>query len=45
MNKLTISRVVAALRSARKQSSSSLKNVDWSSIPYTLSKNITMEDL
>ena len=35
VKKLTISRVVAALRSARKQFSSSLKNVDWSSIPYT----------
>lgn len=41
----TMSRVVAALRSGSMASSRILKNVAWSSIPYTLSKNIMMEAL
>ena len=35
----TASRIVAALRSGRMPSSSIVKNVAWSGIPYTLSRN------
>lgn len=41
----TMSRVVAALRSGSMASSRILKKVAWSSMPYTLSRNIMMEAL
>lgn len=37
--------MVAALRSGNMASSKILKNVDWSSIPYTLSRNIMIDAL
>ena len=40
-----MSKVVAALRSGNMASSKILKNVDWSSIPYTLSRNIMIDAL